>query len=97
MSNKHWQETFEEQKVTYVLERQGKVLIIENVPARVCRETGERLFAPETVERFQQIVWEQRKPTRIVETPVFEFAEASLTEEPGAAKPHAGLCAGGAG
>ena len=73
MSNEVWKETFEQQKVTYVLERQGKVLIIENVPARVCRETGERLFAPETVEGLQQIVWEQRKPARIVETPVFEF------------------------
>jgi YgiT-type zinc finger domain-containing protein len=74
MSNEVWQETFEEQKVTYVLEQQGKVLIIENVPARVCRETGERLFAPETVERLQHIVWEHRKPTRVVESPVFEFA-----------------------
>jgi YgiT-type zinc finger domain-containing protein len=73
MSNEVWQETFEEQTVTYVLEQQGKVLIIEHVPARVCRETGERLFAPETVERLQQIVWEQRTPTRIVKTPVFEF------------------------
>jgi YgiT-type zinc finger domain-containing protein len=73
MSNEGWQETFEEQKVTYVLEQQGKVLIIEHVPARVCRETGERLFAPETVERLQQIVREQRQPTRVVETPVFEF------------------------
>ena len=73
MSNEVWKETFEAQTVTYVLEQQGKVLIIEHVPARVCRETGERLFAPETVERLQQIVWEQRTPTRIVETPVFEF------------------------
>ncbi len=73
MNNEEWKETFEEQKVTYVLEQDGKVLIIEHVPARVCRETGERLFAPETVERLQQIVWEHRQPTRIVETPVFEF------------------------
>ena len=73
MSNEVWKETFEDQTVTYVLEQQGKVFIIEHVPARVCRETGERLFAPETVERLQQIVWEQRTPTRIVETPVFEF------------------------
>ena len=73
MSNEAWKKTFEEQKVTYVLEHQGKVLIVENVPARVCKETGERLFAPETVERLQHIVWEQRTPTRIVETPVFEF------------------------
>ena len=73
MSNEVWKETFEEQTVTYILEQQGKVLIIEHVPARVCRETGERLFAPETVERLQHIVWEQRMPTRIMETPVFEF------------------------
>ena len=73
MSHEVWEETFEEQQVTYVLEQQGKVLIIEHVPARVCRETGERLFAPETVERLQHIVWEQRTPIRIIETPVFEF------------------------
>jgi hypothetical protein len=73
MSNEVWEETFEEQTVTYVLEQQGKVLIIEHVPARVSRETGERLFAPETVERLHHIVWEQRTPARIVETPVFEF------------------------
>jgi YgiT-type zinc finger domain-containing protein len=74
MSHEVWKETFIEEKVAYVLEQQGKVLIIENVPARVCRETGERLFAPEVVERLQQIVWEQKKPVRIEETPVFEFA-----------------------
>ena len=38
-----WEETFEEQQVTYVLEQQGKVLIIENVPARVGRETSDCL------------------------------------------------------
>ena len=42
--------------------------------ARVCVETGERFFAPDIVERLHHIVWEQRKPTRVVETPVFEFA-----------------------
>lgn len=74
MNNEAWQEIFEERRVTYVLEQQGKMFIIENVPARVCKETGERLFAPETVERLQHIIWEQRKPTRMVETPVFVFA-----------------------
>jgi hypothetical protein len=47
---------------------------VENVPARVCLETGERFFAPETVERLQQTVWEGRRPHRVIETPVFEFA-----------------------
>ena len=68
------QETFVERKVTYTIQVDGKFIIIENVPARVCLETGERLFSPETVERLQRTVWEQRKPDRVIETPVFEFA-----------------------
>ena len=74
MSSEAWKETFVEQKVTYVLEQKGRVVIVEHVPVRVCVETGERLFAPDIVERLQQIVWGQRKPTRVVEAPVFEFA-----------------------
>ena len=69
-----WEETLVEQKVTYTLELDGKFVVIENVPARVCLETGERLFSPETVERLQQTVWEQKEPVRVIETPVFEFA-----------------------
>jgi YgiT-type zinc finger domain-containing protein len=74
MSNDEWKETFVEQEVSYVLEQQGKVIIIERVPARVCVETGERLFAPDIVERLQRIVWQQRTPIRVIETPVFDFA-----------------------
>jgi YgiT-type zinc finger domain-containing protein len=75
MSINSWkQETYEEQKVNYVLEMDGKFIIVQNVPARVCLETGERFFSPQTVERLQQLIWEQRKPTRVIETPVFEFA-----------------------
>ena len=74
MSGEARKETFVEQKITYVLEQGGRVVIVEHVPARVCVETGERFFAPGIVERLQHIVWEQRNPTRVVETPVFEFA-----------------------
>jgi YgiT-type zinc finger domain-containing protein len=74
METHEWKETFIEQKVTYAIELDGKFIIVENVPARVCVETGERLFAPETVERLQRTVWESRKPLRVLETPVFEFA-----------------------
>jgi YgiT-type zinc finger domain-containing protein len=70
-----WQETMVEQKVTYTLVMEDKFFIIENVPARVCLETGERFFSPETVERLQQTIWGQKEPIRMVETPVFEFAE----------------------
>jgi YgiT-type zinc finger domain-containing protein len=66
--------TFVEQKVTYALEVEGRFVLVENVPARVCVETGERYFAPETVERLQRVFWGDMQPARTVETPVFEFA-----------------------
>ena len=74
MDTEIWKETFVEQKVNYMLEMDGKFILIENVPAKVCLETGERLFSPETVERLQQMVWEQKEPSRRIEVPVFEFA-----------------------
>lgn len=67
-------ETFSEQTVTYTLEVEGRFYLIENVPVRVCVETGEQLFAPETVERIQQMIWGDYKPVRVVETPVLDFA-----------------------
>ena len=73
MATEDWKETMVERKVTYMLEINGRFFIVENVPARVCLETGERFFSPETTERLQKIIWEQRKPSRVVETPVFEF------------------------
>ena len=38
-------ETMIAAEVTYTLERGGRFYIIEHVPARVCRETGEQFFS----------------------------------------------------
>jgi YgiT-type zinc finger domain-containing protein len=67
------EEKYVEQKVNYVLEMDGKFIIIENVPARVCLETGERLFSPATVDRLQQVIWEQKEPSRKIEVPVLSL------------------------
>ncbi len=64
----------EKQYGTYILEFEGTVIIIENVPGRVCPETGEMLFAPETVARLQRIIWNKKKPVRFVQSPVYDFA-----------------------
>lgn len=50
-------EEFVERTVTYTLEVQGKLVVVENVPARVSLQTGEQLFAPETVEKLQRMAW----------------------------------------
>lgn len=74
MTNTAWEEQLIEQSVTYTLFKDGKFYIIEHVPARVNVATGEQYFAPETVERIQQMIWGQRPPVRVVQTPVYEFA-----------------------
>ena len=67
-------ETMVEAEVTYTLQHEGRLIIIEHVPARVCKETGEQYFAPETVEHIQALIKSGRKPDKVIETPVYEFA-----------------------
>jgi len=67
-------ETFVPEKVRYTIDIDGKLLVIEHVPARVCLETGEQLFPAETVERIQQLILNKQQPRRVMEAPIFEFA-----------------------
>ncbi len=68
------EQTFIEQRVNYTVETRGQLVLVEDVPARVCVETGEPFFSPDTVERLQRLIWSQTKPARVIETPVFAFA-----------------------
>lgn len=74
MDQYRWDETFVNKRVTYVLETEEGIAIVENVPARVSLQTGERLFAPSVVEQLQQLIWQKTEPTRMIQTPVYEFA-----------------------
>lgn len=53
-SQPEMQETMIDTFVTYTLDHQGILYVIEHVPARVYQETGEEYFAPETVEHITQ-------------------------------------------
>lgn len=67
-------ETMIQTKVTYTLVHDDRLYLIEHVPARVCRETGEQYFAPETVEHIQALVKSNKKPSKVIQTPVYEYA-----------------------
>lgn len=69
------EEKLTEQLVTYSIELDGKFYIVENVPARVNEETGEKYFSPETVERLQKKIRGKNKPKKTVETPVFDYSD----------------------
>ena len=64
-----------ERRVTYTLVLDGKFFIVENVPARVDAETGEQFFSPSTVERLQEMVLGHVAPSKVIETPVYEYSE----------------------
>lgn len=67
------QETMVDTTVTYTLEHEGKFYVIEHVPARICQETGEEFFSPDTVEHIQMLIKSRKPPIRIIETAVFEY------------------------
>jgi YgiT-type zinc finger domain-containing protein len=45
-----------ETEVTYSLEHKGRLFLIRHVPARMCEETGEQYFSPDTVEHLQALI-----------------------------------------
>jgi len=69
------EEKLVERRVTYTLAFEGKFYVVENVPARVNEETGEQFFSPATVDRLHKTILGQDKPSRVVETPVYDYAE----------------------
>ena len=69
-----WDETLVERNVTYHIEIEGKLVVVQNVPARVNLETGEKLFSPETVEHLQALVRSRQRPVRTIKTPVYQYA-----------------------
>lgn len=55
----------EEKHVTVDFRWGEKLVIIENVPAKVCNECGERYFAAKVVRQMEQIAKERRKEREI--------------------------------
>lgn len=72
-----WQKTLVEKQVTYTLNLNGQVILIENVPARVNEETGEQFFSPSTVERLQKTILEQAEPDYFIQVPVYNYSSSA--------------------
>lgn len=70
-----WQEPLAEKPVTYTLNLNGQLILIENVPARVNEETGEQFFSPSTVERLQQTILDTPEPDHFIQVPVYNYSE----------------------
>ena len=62
-----------DREVSYTIEFRGRLHIVEHVPAKECLQCGERLYSPETVKKIQNAIWEERKPDRVIKTPVIDY------------------------
>lgn len=67
----------EEKIVTHPQEYKGKIIILENVPAELCRQCGEVLLRPDILERVQEVVWSEVAPKRTASVPVYDLAQVN--------------------
>jgi len=69
--------SLKEKTVTYTTEYKGRVVVVENVPALVCRQCGETVFRPEVVEKLQKIVWGELPQTGEIKVPFYDFEKVA--------------------
>ncbi len=71
-------DSFEERQVEYIYRRNGKYLIVRNVPCEVCLHCGERYYPAEALlsveRRFKALHENHERPKEIVEVPVEALA-----------------------
>ena len=64
----------EHRKVTFVYDYDKDYFLIENVPAEVCTQCGEKTYAPEVTDDLIRFAKKRSKPERTVKIPVFDYA-----------------------
>ena len=67
----------EDRLIKYMQDYKGREVIIENVPAEVCTQCGERFIRGDVAEKIQQIVWNRPATPRSKKVPVYEFADVA--------------------
>jgi YgiT-type zinc finger domain-containing protein len=64
----------EKQFVSWTFEIQGQTVLVEHIPATVCRQCGEVIFDLDTGEHIRALLHDGAVPARRVSIPVYEFA-----------------------
>ncbi len=64
-----------EKRVTVYRKHKGQVFVLENVPAQVCQNCGERYFDAEVVQSMEKLMSEPAAQTRTITVPVIAFAQ----------------------
>jgi HTH-type transcriptional regulator/antitoxin MqsA len=67
----------EPRTIKYTSEYEGRVVVVENVPALVCTQCGEALLEPDVADKLQQIVWGKSGRSHPIEVAGYDFAEVA--------------------
>jgi YgiT-type zinc finger domain-containing protein len=63
---------YEEKTVIHTVRSDGRVVVIDHVPAEVCTVCGDVLFSPQTVRQLERLLADLPEAKETV--PLFEFA-----------------------
>ena len=67
----------EERLVQHEYRWEGNLFVFEDVPAHVCRQCGEKYFDAAVVKAMERAVLGQLRPKRVLEVPVYVYAEVA--------------------
>ena len=65
---------FTEELVNETFEIEGKLILVEGIPAKVCYRCGEITFSSETAENIRLMLNSNQKSQRRIEIDVFAFS-----------------------
>ncbi|NQT54106.1 YgiT-type zinc finger protein [bacterium] len=63
---------YEAGTIVHTVERRGRVVVIDHVPAEVCAVCGDVLLGPDTVRHIEALLIQEKQPARTA--PVYEYA-----------------------
>lgn len=63
-----------EAQTSEVFQIDGRPILVEGIPVRVCTRCGEETFSREITERIRRMVHGESKPVRSVSMDVFSYA-----------------------
>ncbi len=65
----------EEKTISYMRKWKGKYILIENVPAGVCNQCGEKYFEAKVAEKMDNLMLKKEKAKRKISIPVIELQQ----------------------
>ena len=63
---------YEPQEITHTVRHEGRIVVIDHVPAEVCSTCGDVLLRPETVRHLELLLRQEIEPASTV--PLYEYA-----------------------